>query len=454
MQNSFLLGVSIGESFAEYSLLRDAEPVDEKRVYLSRENLKQSLQQFISEQDDKKPRYAFVSFRLPKKLLSFYLNGSVAHVTTEGFEQWLNLCGKNTNTLTNKELIFSVQERILANGDVERALSIEDLEPIAAKLQTIDCKKVCLHFLHSSTNSAHVDMAGAYFQEKGFEVFIPEKTDNPYEVSRWNKNTLNATVSSMFADRKAEILGALDGVLEPHNIFFLDSEGKLLDKEKSAKVGCLFSSSTALGLQMGAPKKADVLYLGLENFVLISPSTWSTFWESPWGPVEVPHLKIRELNIQPTLGIGLNSFNRFDFTQQQEGWEPGPMFLGRGQKLCLLDLWAENNKLTSLQGLKDRFSVQGIQRFKNALYAISKISTYQDNDFDHLTKEMQSLTLQRLAIEAYLHRENDKLIVTGPLASVFGNAFKKDSNTTIDPQGFRDAQVTALHGLKALQENL
>lgn len=453
MQNSFLLGVSIGESFAEYSLLSDAEPVAEKRVYLSRENLKQSLQQFIAEQGDNKPGYAFISFRLPKKLLSFYLSGAVAHITTEGFEQWLNICGKSTNTLTKKDLLFSVQERILANGTIERALNLSDLEPIAAKLQMTDCKKVCLHFLHSSANSAHVDLAGAFFQEKGFEVFIPEKTDNSHEVTRWKKNTLNATVSGIFSDRKTEVSAALEGLIDPKNIHFLNSEGKLLTDKKSAKLGTLFSSSTALGLYF-EKQKADVLYLGFENFLLISSSSWSTSWESLWGEVEVPHLKIKELNIQPTLGIGLNSFDRFDFTQHQEGWEPGPMFLGRGQKVSLLDLWAENNKLIHLPGLKDRFSTQGIQRFKNSLFALSKISRSRNIELDHLTKEMQSLTLQRLAIEAFLHRKTDKLIVTGPLASVFGNAFKKDPGTTIDPQGFREAQATALCGFKALQENL
>ncbi|MGZ3771090.1 MAG: hydantoinase/oxoprolinase N-terminal domain-containing protein [Bdellovibrio sp.] len=453
MQNSFLLGVSIGESFAEYSLLHDAEPVAEKRVYLSRENLKNSLQQFVLELGDKKPAFAFISFRLPKKLLSFYLTGSVAHVTTEGFEQWLNICGKSTNTLTNKELLFSVSERTLADGTIEKALNLSDLEPIAEKLKLTECKKVCLHFLHSSMNSTHVDMAGAFFQEKGFEVFIPEKTDNPHEVSRWNKNILNATVSGVFADRKADVLSALEGVIEAKNIFFLDSDGNLLMDEKPSKLGSLFSSSTALGLYF-SKQKASVLYLGLENFMLISSSSWTSLWESPWGTVEVPHLKIKELNIQPTLGIGLNGFSRFDFTTHQEGWEPGPMFLGRGQKLSLLDLWAENNKLIHLPGLKDRFSAQGIQRFKNSLYALSKISSTKDTELDHLTKEMQSLTLQRLAIEALLHRESEKLIVTGPLANVFGNAFKKDANTTIDSQGFRESQATALFGFKALQETL
>ncbi|KYG62656.1 hydantoin utilization protein [Bdellovibrio bacteriovorus] len=455
MQNRFLLGVSVGESFAEYSLLSDTKPVAQKRVYLARESLKQSLSQFVNDNAGQKPTQAFVSLRLPKKLLSYELSGAVAHITTEGFEHWLHLCAKSPEqTLTSKDLLFSVKERVLANGTVEIPLDINDLEPVVAKLQMMDCKKVCLHFLHSATHPANLQVAKNYLQEKGLEVFTPENNDNPHEVSRWNKNALNATISSVFTDRKAEIVAALEGVLSKEEIYFLNSSGKLFQEDSSQNVNSLFSAGTALGHYFGALKKADVLYLGLESFLLISGSSWSSSWESPWGAVEVPHLKTIELGVQPTLGIALNTFGRFDFSKTQEGWEPGPMFLGRGQKPALLDLWAENAKLTKLPGLEDRFSPQGIQRFKNSFFALSKISQTRDSDISHLTKEMQSLTLQRLAMEAYLNRQSEKLVVTGPLATVFANAFKKDSHTLIETEEFSESYATALCGHKALQESL
>lgn len=127
------------------------------------------------------------------------------------------------------------------------------------------------------------------------------------------------------------------------------------------------------------------------------------------------------------------------------------MFWGRGQKPCLVDLWAENAKLTKLQGLEDRLSAPGIQRFKNALFALSKTSNTRNHDLAHLSKDMQSLTLQRLAVETYLQRQNKKLIVTGPMASVFANAFKKDSGAVIETEEFSESVATALCGMKALQ---
>lgn len=449
MPKSFVLGVSVGESFAEYTLLSDSQPLAQKRVYLLRENLKQSLQQFLTEQATEKLQKTFVSLRVPKKLLHYQLGGGVAHLATEGFEQWLSLCEKST-PLTSKDLLFSVTERTLADGTIDTPLDISGLEAIAAKLQLVNCKRVCVHFMHAATNPSHQDAAKKFFQEKGFEVFTPEKTDNPNETSRWKRNALNATLSSVFQERKEELLGALAEHISSENVHFLSSKGTLLNGDSATDIGSFFSSSTALGLHLGKNEKADVLYLGLENFLLISGSQWKTSWESPWGQVELPHLQIQELGIQPTLGISLNVFQRFDFSQTQEGWEPGPMFLGRGQKPCLLDLWSENSKLNKLNGLEDRASAQGIQRFKNSLFALTKISTARDMELGALTKEMQSLTLQRLAMEACLDRTSEKMIVTGPLASVFSNAFKKDPHTTIAASEFSESEATALHGMKAL----
>lgn len=454
MQKSFLLGVSVGESFAEYTLLSESKPIAHKRAYLSRESLKQSLQQFISDHSESTPRQVFVSLRLPRKLLNFQLSGAVAHITTEGFEHWLNICSSGTQELTNKDLLFSLRERILADGTVELPLDLSELEGVAEKIKLKGVKKVCLHLLHSCTYPEHAKKAQALLEEKGLEVFLPEKSDSPDEVHRWNKNALNATISGIFADRKAELLEALSNTLSPDCIHFLTSEGKLLHHTAPQEVGSLFSASTAIGQSLSGTDKSDVLFLGLEHFLLISGSEWDKTWVSPWGPVEAPHLQTKELSIQPTSGITLNNFGRFDFAANQEGWEPGPMFLGRGQKLSLLDLWAENAKLATVQGLEDRISAQGIQRFKNSLYALSKISKSRDNEVSHLTKEMQSLALQRLAIEAIIHRQRKKMVVTGPLASVFSNVFKKDPYTVVVSQEFSESQAIALQGARALQETL
>lgn len=454
MQKSFVLGVCVGESFAEYTLLSDSAPVAQKRVYHSRENLKQSLQQFVTQNAPSALTAAFITLRLPKKLLDFQPGSSIAHVTTAGFEHWLQICGSESQDLNSKGFLFSVSERILANGTIETPLEATELESLAQKLTEAGKKKVCLHLLHSVTNPTHLHLATTFLTSKGFEVFVPENSDAPDEIKRWNKNALKANLAGVFTERKDELTSALEGLVDAQKIYFLDSAGRPILSQNMQELECFFSSSTLLGLAFGGKEKFDVLHLGLENFSLISSRQWSSTWQSPWGPVELAHLDCQELKVQPTSGVALNSLGRFDFTTHQEGWEPGPMFIGRGQKPTLLDLWADNAKLAKVEGLEDRISPQGLQRFKNSLFALAKISASKENEVPHITKELQSLALQRLAMEAVLHRQSSKMIVTGPLSPVFANIFKKDPHAVIDSQEFSESFAAALCGQQALKEIL
>lgn len=450
MNNSLLLGVSIGESFAEFSLLSDSNPIAQKRIYLSRESLKASLAQFVSQNAKGPVSKAFVGLKAPRKLLDFRFSGAVAHITTDGFENWLEVCGNPAYPLTQKDLQFTLRERTLADGRIDTPLQKEELEAIAAKLELMNCKKVCLHLLHASINSTHQERAKKLLEEKGLEVFVPANEDIPNEVLRWNHNALNATLSGVFAELKADLFSGLEGNVDRDRIFFLNGEGKLT-QNAGQEVSSLFAATSAMGL---AHKNlnADILYLGLEQFVLISPTQWEHSWNSPWGAVGVRHLHCLSTGIQPTLGIHLNSFGRFDFNSQSECWEPGPMFLGRGQKMTLLDLWADNTKLAKLHGFEDRVSGHGVQRFKNSLLTLSKVSALRDNDIHHLTKELQSLGLQRLAMEIYLKRRQKKLTVMGPLAPVLANIFKKDPNTTLLEKDFCESEAIARLGAEAAKE--
>lgn len=450
MQNSFMLGVSVGESFAEYCVLEGTKTLAAKRAYLSRENLKNSLQQFISPYKDKQFAKAFVSLRISEKLLDYNLSGAVAHVTTEGFEHWLKLRGCAGAALTSEEMHFSLRERIQADGNVAIPVATEELEAIAAKLQMMDIKKVCLHLLHAAINPAHEKAVTEFFTAKGLEVFLPEKTENQDEITRWRKNALNATISSLFTEIKKELHEALQGFVTPENICFIGSEGEVFQDEANKRVCSLFASYSALGLQY-ADKDCDVLHLGLEDFVLISPQKWNDTWQSPWGAVENKTVAIKSLSIQPTLGLELNAFKHFDFSQQTEGWEPGPMSLGRGQKPTMIDLWSENPKFAKTEGLQDRQVAAGVQKFKNSLFTLSKVSSTRDKEVGTVIKELQSLAIQKVAMESLLFRSNKKLVVTGPLADLFGNGFKKDANSKVDVEDFAEARAVVMVGKKALK---
>ena len=286
--------------------------------------------------------------------------------------------------------------------------------------------------------------------EKGFEVFTPERTDNGDEVSRWRKNSLNATVAGLFSDLKKDITDALQGAVDSKDIHYLNSQGEFVQNIESNAVSSLASAYSALALTQKKAER-DVLYLGLESFVLISSKTWKAQWNGPWGSVENKHIAFRELAIQPTLEISLNDFQRFDFNSNTEGWEPGPMFLGRGQKATLIDLWAENPKLAKTDGLQDRIMPAGVQKFKNSMFALSKISRTREKELPGVAKELQSLAIQKVAMESLMFRENKEILVTGPLAELFGNGFKKDSKASVEADEFAQSHALAMLGQSLLK---
>ncbi len=139
-------------------LSSDAKLLAQKRVYLTRENLKQTLSQFLADNVATKPECAFVSLRVAKKTFRSLFRelrsptsqrkalSTGCKLTTEPkLHFWLT-----------KIRFFLCLNGGLANGQIQTPLDMEALTAIAAKLELIDCKKVSFAFppfidqLHSS----------------------------------------------------------------------------------------------------------------------------------------------------------------------------------------------------------------------------------------------------------------------------------------------------------------
>lgn len=456
MQNRLVLGVSLGVSFAEFSLIQNPvslgqmRVLGQKRSYLPRESLKQSLTQFLETHKNSSPSQIFLSLGYLERLFDLRLGNTVAQIVTEGFEHWSELRSQKSTgpALASPDLIFPVRERMTAQGKIHTPLNLAELASISAKLKVMECKRVCIHFLHAGLNNLHETQAADFFQQEGFEVFVPQKTDNPDEVSRWRKNVLNASVSGTFAELKSEIIEAAQGQVSAENIFFLDGEGRLFQNENGPRASTIFAATSAMA-KVFQKDQADLLYLGLENFVLLKTKRNHRQWKSPWGQIEAHHTGSLRLSIQPTSSIKHNDFNLLNFAAKAEGWEPGPMLMGRGQKGTLLDLWGNEEELRHIEGLKDRIVASGSQRFKNSLLTLWKNCRLRDTEMDQVSRDLRNLAVQTVALEASLHRDQEKLIVTGPLTPLFAEVFQKDEQVQVLHQDFIESIATAVGGLQA-----
>jgi N-methylhydantoinase A len=448
---SHVLGISVDESFAEFNLLKvgkagATKSLSQQRNFLPRESLKNSLRKFLERNSETPVDRVYISLRFLEKILDYRLGGSVAQLVTEGFEHWMQIrsADPSAKSLSNPDLIFSVKERVCANGEILQEIQEEDLAMIEAKLKLMEVKRVCLHFLHAQLQPQNQKRAQTYFLEHGFDVFVPPRSENPDEVSRWRANTLNASVSGTFLELHEEILLACEGLVPTENIFYISGEKKVFQKENHLRLGSLFSTRAAL-LQV-EKEPVDLLYLGLEKFSWLKTGC-DPVWQSPWGEVELAHPFCVDLEIQPTSAITLNEFDEMDFSEKVEGYEPGPMSMGRGQKPTFLDLFGDNETLLQLEGVADRIAPTGFSKFKNALTALSKgHSGKRAEPAETLIQNLRTVALRRLSMEMNLHADKIKLV--GPLAPLLGkNLIADNKNWTVANHSFSDSEAVAQAGL-------
>jgi N-methylhydantoinase A len=379
-----ILGLHLGVSFAELSLLSDKNesqanqrlvPTAHQRVYLPRLPLKSALQKLSQKFPEEKITKIFVASNHIDKLAPFRLGGSTAHLVTSGWENigWLSQISESVGSLTRppavqaQDLIFGVKERVSADGKVLEALDTNFISSIVAKLKLMDVKRVCIHFLHSQKNPTHTQQAAEILKAEGFEI-LTDKYDSDLDVEKSRRLSLTAAVASTWDDIKQEFLQAWPEAEQMPQTLLLTSQGF---KDIQTATDPLENLS-GLDHLWAHFKNGNVVHLGLENFYQVFPGRKKTIWNSPWGAVFKPHDQKNIFETQPTSPLQLNFWNELDFEKGSEGFEPGPMSFGRGQKLTAFDLFFEE-MLEQLE-LRDWIAVAAGGKISSNLSALSKNS--------------------------------------------------------------------------------
>lgn len=429
-ESEVILALYIGESFVEAHLSHNQKPLHFNRWYLGKEGFKSGLQKFFREAGVEKAGKAYVASRFIEKIFSYRLGGSVATLTTKGFENWPALrqpLNPRVGPLSSADLLFSIDERCSALGVIEKEVSDTEIADLVEKLRQKQAKRVCIHFLNASKNPQNQDKVKEVLLKENFEVFVPSaEVPRIDEVSTWRKNILNASVSGTFEEVQNELNeGLKDHLPEGVRASFLSADASLFDREPHLRLSSLWGAYGAWtqSLKKQISEKFDVLYLGLEQFCLLNPEKQSQLWMSPWGTVDMPQVQNRPLSLQPTTAIELCPWGELTFGKQTLGFEPGPMFMGRGQIPTLLDLWGERTE--GIQGIGERRSPQGLQKFKNQLLALNKSSRNQFDSEGALLKSLKEQVLQKMTFEVALQAENSKVICLGALAPIFIPELKK-----------------------------
>lgn len=429
-ETDVILALYISESFVEAHLSHNQKLIHFNRWYLGKEGLKGGLQKFFLEAGIEKARKAFVASRFVEKIFAYRLGGSVAILTTQGFENWPGLrqpVQQKAAPLSSADLMFSVEERCTADGHIEKEVSEADLSALIEKLRQKQAKRICIHFLNAAKNPHNQNRVKEALVKENFEVFLPAFCpEDPDEVSAWRRNILNASVSGTFEEVQEELNEGLKPFLpEGERAAFFSSEATLFDREGHLRLSSLWGAygAWARSLKKQNPEKFNILFLGLEQFCLLNPEKQTHIWQSPWGHIHMPQVHNQPLSLQPTTVIELSPWGELSFGTQDLGFEPGPMFMGRGQIPTLLDLWSESTG--AIQGVGERRSPTGLQKFKNQLWALNKTSSNPIDSEDQIVSRLREVALQKLTLSLAMQADSPKIICLGALAPVFVPEFKK-----------------------------
>ncbi len=427
-ESDVTLALYVGESFAEAHLAQQRKTLNFHRWYLGKESLRVGIGKVLQDSGIQKITKAFVASRFPEKIFSYRMGGSVAVLTTKGFENWPRSrqpAALKSLPLSAADLLFSVDERVLSDGSISKEPSESEITDLIDKLKLKQAKRVCIHFLNARSNPANQEKVKTALIQASFEVFTPDATASETdEVALWRKNILNASLSGTFEEIQEEIHSALQPYLpDGTRAAFLSGDGHFFDKEVHHRLSSLWGGAYAWAQGLKNESHSDILYLGLEQFCLLSPEKIALNWESPWGKVFNTQVQNHMLSLQPTTTIELNLWNELGFSKKPVGYEPGPMFLGRGQSPTLLDLWASES--AAVKGLSERISPPGIQKFKNQMVALNRATTSPFDSEERVLARMRQNAIKNICADIITSSDNKRLLCLGALAPLFAPEIQK-----------------------------
>jgi len=287
-----------------------------------------------------------------------------AFVTTRGFEDLIAIGRQNRPELYNltpalpvplvpRGLCFGVDERVLFDGSVERALQLGDIEELRRKIEASGAESVAICLLHSYQNDVHERQL-----LKGLKGFVFASCDvSPEfrEFERASTTVINAYVGPMM-DR---YLGELERQ-SPHKLAIMQSNGGVLTASEARKqaVRTILSGpaggivcAVEIARLCGFRKALTFDMGGTSTDVALAAREAGLTTEARIDnlPVRVPMLDIH------TVGAGGGSIAHIDaggslrVGPESAGAVPGPACYGRGDQATVTDAHVVLGRIAAAQ---------------------------------------------------------------------------------------------------------
>jgi N-methylhydantoinase A/oxoprolinase/acetone carboxylase beta subunit len=349
------IGIDSGGTFTDFVVLDNSGNLESFKLRSNPASpadvVLEGLRRVVSERDAKRAEVVHGSTVATNALLE-RKGAKTAFVTTRGFEDLIAIGRQNRPELYNlspalpvplvpRDLCFGVDERVLFDGTVERALAVADIDELRRKIEAAGVESVAICLLHSYQNDVHERLL-----LKGLSGFVCASCDvSPEfrEFERASTTVINAYVGPMM-DR---YLGDLER-RSPFKVSIMQSNGGLLTASEARKQAVRTILSGPAGGIVGAveiarlcgfPKALTFDMGGTSTDVALAAREPRLTTEARIDnlPVRVPMLDIH------TVGAGGGSIAAIDaggslrVGPESAGAVPGPACYGRGDRATVTD---------------------------------------------------------------------------------------------------------------------
>ncbi len=436
------IGLHLGEHFSEVVAQFNGEAVSpdgpgrlvKKRFFTPQMAPEAGLSQFLTENSIQKIDRAQLATSWPQRIIEARHGSSIAVLTTSGFESWLELTQplktqffsphpERPTPLFDSEFVFGVNERVNAQGHIEKLLEETELEFLCSKLELNQIKNIAVCFLHSYKNSTNENLARKYLEAKGYQVYIssqwapspgpvPDHSQN--EKTRFWQTIRNAYCRPLFAERLQKISDLLTPLLSDPSQLKMGKDD--LSQSISGLTAPLADSNSVTDFitQKFAPA-TPLLYCGLEEFVLLDGSRRKS---TP--------ISNEKLRLQPLTTLGRTFLSPISFRPETASYDPGPITFGRGHTPTLFDLVVSAKDFVPPMGAAEKVTDRGRNRLNEHMVAYARSSSDKMNvPADQLIKALLQMAgeILRDDIRNKLVTQNAaknviELRIAGPLAAI------------------------------------
>ncbi len=279
-----------------------------------------------------------------------------ALLTTAGFEDVLvigrqtrrelyNISVTRPQPLVSEELRLGVQERVLYDGTIEKAIDMVQVKGLVDQLQRAGVESVAVCLLFSFANPAHEEAVAEALRPLGIPVSLSSRTMPEY---REYERTSTTVINAYLAPKMREYLNRLNEQIKGKSLRVMQSNGGAVATRAASEFPVRTTVSGPAGGVVGAFHVASIG--GYPNIVTFDMGGTSTDVALCRGEIQVTHegeidglpVGIPMIDIH-TVGAGGGSIAELDIGgalrvgPESAGADPGPICYGRGERLTVTD---------------------------------------------------------------------------------------------------------------------